>query len=152
MGCLGALVARWLPACAHSLQCCQPASLPARPLQRAECERHRCPTCRRLTWEEQLQYKYTLDIDGHGGTWRLKHLFLSGSLVFKVDSPINQFWMVHLEPWVRCRAAVGCLQCYRNKALGTAPCALLRWQNRACSACRSTTSRCRGTTLSRTCS
>ena len=58
-----------------------------------------------MTWEEQLQYKYTLDIDGHGGTWRLKHLFLSGSLVFKVDSPINQFWMPHLEPWVSCRGA-----------------------------------------------
>lgn len=49
---------------------------------------------------QQFEYKYQFDIDGHGGTFRLKHLMISGSLVFKVDSPINQFWMPHLRPWV----------------------------------------------------
>ncbi|KAI3432635.1 hypothetical protein D9Q98_004181 [Chlorella vulgaris] len=55
---------------------------------------------RHLTKEQQFEYKYQLDIDGHGGTFRLKHLLISGSLVFKVDSPINQFWMPHLRPWI----------------------------------------------------
>ena len=56
--------------------------------------------CSTIPMERQFHYKYQLDIDGHGGTFRLKHLMLSGSLVFKVDSPLFQPWMLALVPWV----------------------------------------------------
>lgn len=60
-----------------------------------------CRPSRFLSYADQLAYKYQLDLDGHGGTFRFKHLLLTGSLVFKVDSPMNQFWMPQLIPWVR---------------------------------------------------
>ena len=63
---------------------------------------------------EQLQYKYQLDLDGHGGTFRLKFLMLSGSLVFKVDSPLYQHWMADLVPWASwpaCSSAAWCDAC-----------------------------------------
>ena len=55
---------------------------------------------RYLTWMDQVEYKYQLDLDGHGTTFRVKHLLQSGSLVFKVDSPLAQNWMSELRPWV----------------------------------------------------
>ncbi|EFN51444.1 hypothetical protein CHLNCDRAFT_33034 [Chlorella variabilis] len=53
-----------------------------------------------LSWEEQLQYKYILDADGLGSVFRSKHLLISGSLVFKIDTPIAQFWATEIRPWI----------------------------------------------------
>jgi hypothetical protein len=50
--------------------------------------------------DRQQQFKYTLDMDGGGSTFRLKNLFLGGFLVFKVDSDTSQFWFDSLEPYV----------------------------------------------------
>jgi len=50
--------------------------------------------------EQQQKYKYTLEMDGGGTTFRLKNLLLGGFLVFKVDSDTTQFWSDSLQPFV----------------------------------------------------
>ena len=93
-----------------------------------------------LSLDQQLAYKYQLDIDGYAGSFRLKHLMLSGSLVFKVDSPFTQHWMLALVPWVssvflqqlrRCRCAPPATQHSLNCNFAGSLCARLMAQPRA---------------------
>jgi len=52
--------------------------------------------------EEQMKYKYILDLDGASSTFRMKNLLLSGSVVLKVESPEHprQFFFQDLQPMV----------------------------------------------------
>lgn len=55
--------------------------------------------------EEQLGFRYVLDMDGGASSFRLKNLLLSGSLVFRVvhDTPADrnaQFFFDDLKPFV----------------------------------------------------
>ena len=51
---------------------------------------------------ERQHYKYTLDVGGHGGTSWLGTLtaMSTASLVFKVTSPMADFYDAELKPWV----------------------------------------------------
>merc|ERR1719301_403970 len=53
-----------------------------------------------LPMEQQLAFRYTLEMDGGGSTWRFKNALLGGFLVFKVDSDNSQFWSDSLQPFV----------------------------------------------------
>lgn len=58
-----------------------------------------------LNTEQQMHYKYALDMDGGASTFRLKALFLSGSVVFRVvhdakEDQLDQFFFADLKPWV----------------------------------------------------
>lgn len=52
--------------------------------------------------EQRQHYKYTLDVGGHGGTTWLGTLtaMSTASLVFRVDSPMADFYDAELHPWV----------------------------------------------------
>lgn len=57
-----------------------------------------------LNTEQQMGYKYALDMDGGASTFRLKALFLSGSAVFRVvheakEDQLEQFFFQDLKPW-----------------------------------------------------
>lgn len=57
--------------------------------------------CRAVAYEEQAkQYRYVLNMDGFGASSRLRTQMLSGSLIFKVDSPLMSHYMEGLKPWV----------------------------------------------------
>jgi hypothetical protein len=51
---------------------------------------------------QRQHYKYTLDVGGHGGTSWLGTLtaMSTASLVFRVDSPMADFYDAELKPWV----------------------------------------------------
>lgn len=57
-------------------------------------------TYNHLSLMEVCNYKYMLDVDGYGSTFRLKTLLHCGSLLFKVDSLSSQFFYDDLVPWV----------------------------------------------------
>lgn len=46
------------------------------------------------------QYKYQLNVDSHGPDNRLFNQFMSGSLVFKLESPFKTFETLDMKPWV----------------------------------------------------
>jgi hypothetical protein len=50
--------------------------------------------------EQQKIFKYILDVDGGGSTWRFKSLLSGGWTIFKIDSPNEQFWFSELVPFV----------------------------------------------------
>jgi len=50
--------------------------------------------------EQQKLWKFILDVEGGGSTWRLKSLLSGGWTIFKVDSPYEQFWYSELVPFV----------------------------------------------------
>ena len=50
--------------------------------------------------EQQKLWKFILDVEGGGSTWRLKSLLSGGWTIFKVDSPYQQFWYDELVPFV----------------------------------------------------
>lgn len=52
--------------------------------------------------EQRQHYKYTLDVGGHGGTSWMGTLtaMSTASLVFRVDSPMADFYDAELHPWV----------------------------------------------------
>jgi len=57
-----------------------------------------------LNTEQQMGFKYALDMDGGASTFRLKAQFLSGSVVFRVehegkDDRLEQFFFKDLKPW-----------------------------------------------------
>lgn len=45
------------------------------------------------------QYKYILDVDGYGCTFRLKNMFLSGAVIFKIKSDVHEYWWSHVSAW-----------------------------------------------------
>ena len=45
-------------------------------------------------------FKYWLDIDGHGATFRFKNYLHGDSVVFKVESEYYQYFHADLRPWV----------------------------------------------------
>lgn len=49
---------------------------------------------------DQQAWKFVLDVDGGGSTWRLKTLLQGGWAVFKVVSENGQFWFSQLVPFV----------------------------------------------------
>ena len=50
--------------------------------------------------EEASNYRYLLNVDGLGPSSRLRNQLLSGSLIFKVDSPLNAYYMEDMKAWV----------------------------------------------------
>lgn len=50
--------------------------------------------------QQQLGYRYVLDMDGAGSTFRVKNALLSGSLLFRVESGASQFFFPDLVPYV----------------------------------------------------
>ena len=56
----------------------------------------------RHTHPQRQHFKYTLDVGGHGGTSWLGTLtaMSTASLMFKVDSPMADFYDAELKPWV----------------------------------------------------
>jgi len=56
----------------------------------------------RFSYEDQLQYRYLLDIDGQGSAWTgaFWKLLTSESVVFKVVSGRQQWWYPRVKPWV----------------------------------------------------
>ena len=50
--------------------------------------------------EEHCEYKYLLNIRGKAASFRLRHLFLCGSLVFHVGDEWTEFFYCTLVPWV----------------------------------------------------
>jgi len=52
-----------------------------------------------LPMEQQLAFRYTLEMDGGSSTWRFKNALLGGFLVFKVDSSNGQFFYSSLQPF-----------------------------------------------------
>lgn len=45
-------------------------------------------------------YKYWLDVDGHGATFRYKNYLHGDSVIFKVESEYYQYFHPELKPWV----------------------------------------------------
>jgi hypothetical protein len=52
-----------------------------------------------LPMEQQLAFRYILEMDGGSSTWRFKNSLLGGFLVFKVDSGNTQFFFSSLQPF-----------------------------------------------------
>jgi hypothetical protein len=50
--------------------------------------------------ESHADYKYLLDIRGIGWSARLKYLLLTGSVVFVMDRPDNEYYWNNFIPWV----------------------------------------------------
>jgi hypothetical protein len=46
------------------------------------------------------KYRYTIDIDGFGPSWKLFPCLALGMVVFKVNSPFSQFFSRHMKPYV----------------------------------------------------
>jgi len=52
-----------------------------------------------LPMQQQLAFRYILEMDGGSSTWRFKNALLGGFLIFKVDSGNSQFFYTNLEPF-----------------------------------------------------
>eukprot|EP00854_Cymbomonas_tetramitiformis_P028136 gene28136-34827_t len=46
------------------------------------------------------KYKYWLDVDGHGATFRFKNYLFGGAVIFKVESEYYQHFHNVFRPWV----------------------------------------------------
>lgn len=57
------------------------------------------PPAKELKHEEFCQYKYLFNFRGVAASFRLRHLFLCGSLVLHVGSDWTEFFYDRLEPW-----------------------------------------------------
>ena len=57
------------------------------------------PPAKELKHEEFCQYKYLFNFRGVAASFRLRHLFLCGSLVLHVGSDWIEFFYDRLEPW-----------------------------------------------------
>ena len=53
-----------------------------------------------VTMESHCSHKYLLNFDGQAASFRLKTLFLCGSVVLMVDPLWDEFWYGLLVPWV----------------------------------------------------
>jgi len=53
-----------------------------------------------MYFEEQINYKYILHIDGFTAAWRLSKYMLSYSVILKVDSPWVEHFYNDLKPWI----------------------------------------------------
>lgn len=55
----------------------------------------------RISWEDQLRYKFILSMDGDGATCsRVAIALRSNSVLLKYDSPYDLFYFAGLRPWV----------------------------------------------------
>jgi len=52
-----------------------------------------------MTFEEALQHKYVIDVDGNTWSSRFQRLLLGGSLVFK-STIMPEWWNDRAQPWV----------------------------------------------------
>ena len=58
------------------------------------------PPASELALEEHCQYKYLFNYRGVAASFRHKHLFLCGSLVFHVGDEWKEFYYDALKPWI----------------------------------------------------
>lgn len=70
------------------------------------CAGYACQEMRRIipkntarSFSDVWKYKYVLDMDGHSYSQRLKSLFISNSLTFKMNTLFPEFWSFWFEPW-----------------------------------------------------
>ena len=53
-----------------------------------------------VSFENHCKYKYLFNFRGVAASFRLRHLFLCGSLVFHVGDEWQEFFYPALKPWV----------------------------------------------------
>ncbi|VDP18355.1 unnamed protein product [Soboliphyme baturini] len=58
------------------------------------------PPAKEVSFEDHCRYKYLFNFPGVAASFRFRHLFLCGSLVFHVDSEWIEFFYPKLKPWV----------------------------------------------------
>lgn len=58
------------------------------------------PPAKEVTLVDHCEYKYLFNFRGVAASFRLKHLFLCGSLVFHVGEEWIEFFYIQLKPWV----------------------------------------------------
>lgn len=58
------------------------------------------PPASEVPLEEHCQYKYLFNFRGVAASFRFKHLFLCGSLVFHVGNEWIEFFYPRMKPWV----------------------------------------------------
>lgn len=58
------------------------------------------PPAEEVSLEDHCQYKYLFNFRGVAASFRLKHLFLCGSLVLNVGNEWLEFFYPALKPWV----------------------------------------------------
>lgn len=58
------------------------------------------PPASEVPLEDHCQYKYLFNYRGVAASFRFKHLFLCGSLVFHSDDKWIEFFYLKMKPWV----------------------------------------------------
>lgn len=58
------------------------------------------PPASEVPLEDHCQYKYLFNYRGVAASFRFKHLFLCGSLVFHSDDKWTEFFYLKMKPWV----------------------------------------------------
>uniref|UniRef100_A0A8D0AY82 Protein O-glucosyltransferase 1 n=1 Tax=Salvator merianae TaxID=96440 RepID=A0A8D0AY82_SALMN len=58
------------------------------------------PPAKEIPLEDHCKYKYLFNFRGVAASFRFKHLFLCGSLVFHVGEAWQEFFYPQLKPWV----------------------------------------------------